>query len=164
MKNGGQRKGAGRKPGGKNKKTLEQKAVADAFNQRVMIAADALFNAQLKLATGSQKIFRIDETEVDGKIKRTHELVTDADEIKELLDEHGGGDGEVDGNYYYFQTVMPDNRAIDSLLNRALGKPKDSLDVNHGGEVKTTSTIIIQGVEGTQKPNDGTTGDNQSSE
>lgn len=132
---GGKRAGAGRKRGGKNKATLEKQAVNEAFNQRVMLAADALFNAQLKLATGSQKIFRIDEEEVDGKIKKSHVLVTDADEIKRLLDLHDGSSGIVDESYYYFTEIAPDNRAIDSLLNRALGKPKESVDLQHSGNM-----------------------------
>lgn len=120
--NGGKRPGAGRKPGSKTKATLEKLKVAEAFNQRVMVKADALFNAQLSLAVGSQKVFRIDETGEGSKTKREHVLVTDPDEIKALLDEHDGSAGVVDGVFYYFTTVTPDNKAIDSMLNRTLGK------------------------------------------
>jgi len=127
MKNGGARPGAGRKPGGKNKATLEQQKVLAAFNQRVMAKADALFNAQLTLAVGSMKVFRIDEEEVDGKTKRVHTHVTDADEIKALLDEHEGGPGVVDGVYYYFTDIHPDNRALDSMLNRAFGRAAETI-------------------------------------
>lgn len=127
---GGKRKGAGRRQGSKNRATLEQQAVVDAFNQRVMIQSDALFNAQLMLAVGSMKVFRIDE-EGEGKSKKqVHSLVTDADEIKALLDEHDGMSGAVDGVYYYFTTVSPDNKAIDSLLNRGLGKPAETVKFN----------------------------------
>lgn len=143
MANGGKRAGAGRKPGSKNKATLEKQKVAEAFNQRVLTHADALFNAQFKLAVGSQRVFRVDETEENGKTKREHVLVTDAEEIKTLLDEHDGGDGAVDGTYYYFQTVPPDNRALDSLLNRTLGKAKDSLDVTSNGETVQFSLTPI---------------------
>lgn len=133
--NGGKRPGAGRKEGSKNKATLEKQAVIDAFNQRVMAKADDLFNAQYKLAVGSQKVFRIDEKKgKGGDVKREHVWVTDANEIKALLDEHDGSNGDVDGSYYYFQTVIPDNRALDSLLNRTLGKPKDTIE--HQGEVR----------------------------
>lgn len=119
-------KKGGRPKGSLNKVTLEKRAVLDAFNQRVMLQADALFNAQFSLAVGTQKVFRIDETEDDkGKVKREHVLVTDPDEIKALLDEHDGGNGEVDGSYYYITTAMPDNRAIDSMLNRTFGKPTE---------------------------------------
>lgn len=151
MAKGGKREGAGRKPGSKGKKTLEKLLVIEAFNQRAMLHADALFQAQLKLATGSQRVFRIDETK-DGKgnTKREHVLVTDAEEIKQLLDELEGGDGTVDGNYYYFQTVMPDNRAIDSLLNRSLGKVADKTELTgkDGGAIETATTLIIQGIPG----------------
>lgn len=128
---GGKRKGAGRKQGSKNRATLEQQAVVEAFNQRVMHKADELFNAQFRLAIGSAKVFRIDEEEVEkGKTKRVHVHVTDADEITKLLDEHEGEAGEVDGTYYYFVDVLPDNRALDSLLNRGLGKPAETVKFN----------------------------------
>lgn len=138
---GGKREGAGRKRGGKNQATLEKQKVAEAFSQRVMAKADALFNAQLTLAIGSMKVFRIDETiGENNKVKREHVHVTDADEIKRLLDEHDGANGVVDGVYYYFTDVPPDNRAIDSMLNRALGKPKETLE--HAGEIAHTHKVV----------------------
>lgn len=138
---GGKREGAGRKRGGKNQATLEKQKVAEAFSQRVMAKADALFNAQLTLAIGSTKVFRIDETiGENNKVKREHVHVTDADEIKRLLDEHDGANGVVDGVYYYFTDVPPDNRAIDSMLNRALGKPKETLE--HAGEIAHTHKVV----------------------
>lgn len=131
---GGKRPGAGRQYGSKNKATLEKKAVQEAFNQRVMLKADALFNAQFSLAVGASKVFRIDE-EGEGKNKKqVHTLVTNEDEIKALLDEHEGGAGEVGGSYYYITTSPPDNKAIDSLLNRALGRPKETHEhIGEGG-------------------------------
>jgi hypothetical protein len=133
MEKGGKRPGAGRRAGSRNKKTLEKAAVMEAFNQRVMNAADRLFNAQLQLAVGSMKVFRIDEVKTGNLVKRNHVQVTDVHEIKALLDEHEGNNGEVDDKYYYFTDVPPDNRALDSLLNRTLGKPKET--VEHSGTV-----------------------------
>lgn len=131
MANGGKRPGAGRRPGSKGKKTLEKIAVQEAFNQRVLLHADHLFTAQYKLAVGSQRVFRIDVTkDSKGNEKREHTLVTDPDEIKDLLDEHDGESGVVSDSYYYFSEVLPDNRALDSMLNRGLGKPKDSMEIN----------------------------------
>lgn len=128
-KNGGKRPGAGRKPGSKTKATLEKQKVLEAFNQRVMAKADALFNAQLMLAVGSMKVFRIDEVEGEGgKTKREHVHVTDPDEIKSLLDEHDGMSGTVDGAYYYFTDVSPDNKSIEAMMNRAFGKPKEQVE------------------------------------
>lgn len=132
-KKGGRQPGAGRPKGSQNKATLERRKVLEAFNQRVMAKADALFNAQLTLAVGSVKVFRIDETEGDnGKKKREHVHITDADEIKALLDAYDGGNGVVGGSYYYFSDVLPDNKAIDSMMNRTFGKPteKITIDVN----------------------------------
>lgn len=127
-KKGGIQPGGGRPKGSLNKSTLEQRKVLEAFNQRVMAKADALFNAQLTLAVGSMKVFRIDETEAEGgKKKREHVHVTDADEIKRLLDEHDGSPGVVDGVYYYFQDVLPDNKAIEAMLNRALGRAAETI-------------------------------------
>lgn len=142
---GGKRPGAGRPKGKPTKATLEKQKVADAFNQRVMAKADALFNAQLTLAVGSMKVFRIDETEGEnGKTKREHIHVTDPDEIKRLLDEHDGMGGVVDGVYYYFTDVPPDNKAIEAMLNRALGKPVDTIE--HGG--KDGGPIVLKVVYG----------------
>jgi hypothetical protein len=140
-KKGGAQPGGGRPKGSLNKSTLEQRKVLEAFNQRVMAKADALFNAQLTLAIGSMKVFRIDEIEGEnGKKKREHVHVTDADEIKALLDEHDGAAGVVDGVYYYFQDVLPDNKAIEAMLNRALGKPKETLE--HAGEIAHTHKVV----------------------
>ncbi len=138
---GGKRAGAGRPRGKPTKATLEKQKVSEAFNQRVLAKADALFNAQLTLAVGSMKVFRIDEVEADGgKKKREHVHVTDAEEIKALLDEHDGANGVVDGVYYYFSDVPPDNKAIEAMLNRALGKPKETLE--HAGEIAHTHKVV----------------------
>ena len=65
--------------------------------------------------------------------KRKTELVTDPDEIRNFIDEHDGCNGEIDGEYYFITTEKPDNSALDSLLNRAYGRPKEV--VEHSGEV-----------------------------
>jgi len=144
MAKGGKRPGAGRRVGSKNKATLEKQKVLEAFSQRVMAKADALFNAQFSLAVGSAKVFRIDEEGEGKNKKRVHSLVTDPDEIKALLDEHDGGPGEVKGSYYYITTASPDNKALDSLLNRAFGKPKETHEVTgpEGGPVLDLEAMI----------------------
>lgn len=129
---GGKRPGAGRPKGKPTKQTLEKQKVLEAFNQRVMAKADVLFNAQLILAVGSMKVFRIDEIEGEnGKSRKEHVHVTDPDEIKALLDEHDGMNGTVDGVYYYFTDVSPDNKSIEAMMNRAFGKPKEQIE--HSG-------------------------------
>lgn len=112
-----------------NKATLYRKAVGEALTQRILSDASALYLAQRTLAVGSLRVFRIDEGPKGGKA--THTLVTDPDEILDLLNEHGGPDisdgGTVSGRFYFFSTVLPDNRALDSLFNRALGKPMEHI-------------------------------------
>jgi hypothetical protein len=125
MKNGGKRPGAGRKPGTFNQAKLERLAVINAFNQRVMKQANALFNAQLALAVGSVMVYRVEETGTGAKAKREHILVTNPDTIKEVLDDIGDGAGVVGEDYYFVTSVSPDNRALDSMLNRGLGKPAE---------------------------------------
>jgi hypothetical protein len=143
-KKGGVQPGSGRPRGSLNKSTLEQRKVLEAFNQRVMAKADALFNAQLTLAVGSMKVFRVDEVEGDnGKKKREHVQVTDSEEIKALLDEHDGAPGVVDGVYYYFQEVAPDNKAIEAMLNRALGKAVEKIEISKPAEAAKDAVQTI---------------------
>jgi hypothetical protein len=123
-------KKGGRPKGSLNKTTLEKKKVEEAFTQRVLNAADRLFNAQLALAEGTTHVFKIVETGEGKQKKREHVLVTDPEEIKAFLDEYDGGSGEMNGEYYYLTTKAPDNRAIDSLLDRAFGKAINKTEIS----------------------------------
>lgn len=144
-KNGGARPGAGRKKGKPNAKTLERMAVAEAYNQRIMQTADKLFVAQAQLALGSMKVVRIDEEKDEkGKIKRVYVPVIDTQEIIDLLNEHDGLPGEVNGSYYFFQDVPPDNKSLDSMLNRGLGKPKETVEVTHPDAVVIAKKVVEQ--------------------
>lgn len=73
---GGARAGAGRKKGGRNQATVERLAALRLFRQRVAENAEALFDAQLKIA------------------------------------------------------IAGDNKAIDSLLDRAFGKPTQAIEMS----------------------------------
>lgn len=145
MGRGGKRAGAGKPKGSKHKSTLERERVQAAFNQRIMAKADALFNAQLMIALGSMKVFRIDKEGEGSKQKEVHVHVTDADEIKVLLDEHNGMSGVVEGVYYYFADVLPDNKAIEAMLNRSLGKPTEKHE--HSGADGKSLEIIVRHVK-----------------
>lgn len=141
-KNGGKRPGAGRKPGGLNKKTLEQKLVLDEIKQRVMRSKDGLINSQFILAQGYMQIYRIDST-IDKKgykKKSKPVLVTSVEEITKAIDWKyaDGKDPNTDTEYYFVATTPPDNRAIDSLLDRTFGKPAQSMELsNPGGQPLT---------------------------
>lgn len=143
---GGARPGAGRPPGSENQATKDKKAVEQAFSQRVMTHVDDLFNAQLNIAKGESYLYRIDEEKDDkGRvIKREHVIVTDPDEIRAVLDEVEGT-GVMDEKYYYITTQKPDNRAIDSLLDRVFGKAKQKigLEGEDGQPVVVGITYIV---------------------
>lgn len=151
MAKGGKRPGAGRRVGSKNKATLEKAAIQEAFNQRVMVQADSLFNAQLSLAVGSVKVFEVVETKDGNRTKREHFLVTNTERIKEVLDGFDGvGSGVIDDTYYLVSNVLPDNRAIDSMLNRALGKPKDTMEYSGIDGSPIENKIVVEVVNGSR--------------
>lgn len=114
--NGGKRPGAGRKPGGMNKKTLEQRIVEEEIKQRVLGNAQRLIDAQFSLAQGCSFLYCIKTTK---KSKDKPELITNHRTIEEYLS------GDLDNNnneYYYITTEKPNGYSIDSLLDRTFGK------------------------------------------
>lgn len=122
-------KKGGRPKGSKAAKTLERDRVMEAYRQRVHGMADSLLNSQVSLAVGQQFLYRI-ETDKDGK-KSKPILVTDPEEITAFLDwEYGDGENvNTEGEYYYISTKEPDNAAIEGILNRAWGRPKETVEV-----------------------------------
>lgn len=143
---GGRRSGAGRPPGSQNKATLEEKIVKDTLRQRVLANVGGLIDAQLALAKGLAHCYRITIGERGGR--SDPELVTNPDEIHEAIDsiiagqgygeiveDEGGEDGEsITRRYYFITTKAPDNKALDSLLDRVFGKATFSMDITSGGQ------------------------------
>lgn len=133
---GGARPGSGVPVGYKQKKTLEARKVQQAFIQRIMAHADRLFNSQLNLAVGEQVLMvKVTERGPNGGVKSVHhEMVTDKETIREFLDEADGSPTTLgnDDEWYYITTRPANNMAIDSLVNRALGKVPDKLEVTGG--------------------------------
>lgn len=127
-KNGGAREGAGRPKGSENEDTRQRRLAELEYKKRVVGHIHDLFNSQFALAKGLSYMFRIDETEDDkGKKTRKHVLVESVSEINDVLDELDGSDsGTVEDNYYYITTKAPDNKAIDSMMDRVFGRPKQS--------------------------------------
>lgn len=141
MSKGGARPGSGRKPGGKNKETLEREKVLAALRQRIMQKADQILNAQFTLANGMTFLYRI-EKDSEGKNQKA-ELVLDPEEIKTFLDEYADfGSGTIDDSYYYITTIKPDPQVLDSMLNRAFGKPTEH--VEHTGADGEPLELAIQ--------------------
>lgn len=137
MAKGGKRQGAGRPKGSREPKFLERDRVLKALQQRIMKKADRILDAQFTLAAGMSFLYRIDKDE-DGN-RQKPKMVTNPDEISCFLEKYTLEEsGEVDGNYYYVTTAKPDGYAIDSMFNRAFGRPPQPQTVTgaDGGPVK----------------------------
>ena len=135
MPRGGKRQNAGAPKGTIQRRSLEKAAVARALRERTMAHADNLFNAQLTKAVGSVMVFRVDEEEIgNNKTKRVHTHITNPDEIKRVLDENEGGAGIIGKDYYFVTNIAPDNKAIDSMLDRTFGKATQPVEVSEQSE------------------------------
>lgn len=140
---GGARPGSGRKPGPMTVQKITKELALRHFNDRVAKSTNALFNAAKSLAVGQTFIYRLDEEEKIGAkgtkyTVKTPVLVTDPGEISDAID-FLEGNGSTD-NYYYITTKEPDVRAIDSLMNRAYGRAKESVELS--GEIKGIVGLI----------------------
>lgn len=156
MARGGKRPGAGRKPGTKEKSTLEKEAVLKAFRDRVMRNADILFDSQMTLAKGQTFLYKIEKELQTGPkggkkyVSSKPKLVTDQYEIERYLDGlivGGDMDDENDPNatYYYLTTKEPDNKAIDSMLDRTFGRATQPLAGDNDSPIRLQITgMVIQ--------------------
>ena len=140
---GGARKGAGRKKGPMTVQAITKDLALKDFNDRVAKSTGELFNAAKSLALGQTFIYRLDEEEHQKKdgtkyTIKTPVLVTDPDEIRDAIDKlEFGGDSE---EYYYATTKAPDIKAIDVLMNRSYGRPKESIE--HSGKIQGIVGLI----------------------
>lgn len=121
---GGKREGAGRQQGSLGKATLEKKKEEAYLLQRILKNTDALFNAQLRKGLGEAFVYRVEKIGDGTKQREVHVIVEDPEEIKAFLD------GEHQEEYHYIATKPADVFAIDSLINRAYGKPRQGVDVD----------------------------------
>lgn len=129
-KNGGARKGSGRKPGVVSEQKMVLNEQKKLMQERIAKNVDKLLNAQMNLALGQTMLFvKITERDGKGKVKRVyHERITSEDAIKEYLDDP---DALNDDEHYYYITTRPgNNQAIANLLDRAFGKPKENIEMS----------------------------------
>lgn len=130
-KHGGARKGAGRPKGKENQNTKERRIAEEEMRNRVIKSTDSLLNSQMALAKGEVNLYRVYYTGQGSKKQKHVDIVTDQETITEYLaDSLNNGEDE----YYYIATKSPDNRSIDSLLDRTYGKAKQSVDLTSAGE------------------------------
>ena len=109
-----------------------------SYRRRVARATDSLFNSQYANAVGNTYVYKIVETGEGRNSKKIHVLVTDPQEIKEILDTHMGASGLVNDEYYMITTAKPDNAAIKDMLDRTYGT--------------ATQTVITEDADGNKIP------------
>jgi len=132
---GGAMPGSGRPKGSLNKTTLEAMEVKREYLDKVRRNADQLFNAQFSVAKGTQMLFVI-KTDSKGN-RRKPEIVTSPEIISQFLEENEGMDGSLgadDSEYFFLTTRSPDSRTITDMLDRAIGKPEQQLDLTTKGK------------------------------
>ena len=99
-----------------------------SFRERVAKHADLLFDYQFTLARGCTVLYRV-EKDKQGNDK-SPVMVTDQSEVMDYLA------GKLkDGKYRFITTEKPDNRAIDSLLDRTFGKADSKIDLTSQASV-----------------------------
>jgi hypothetical protein len=130
---GGARPGGGMKKGQITKKKLEEKIANEYIRQRVFKAIPNIITAQMNLARGCQYLFKLCKI-YDSKSEKwvipkgaQPKIVKDKDEIMAYL--AGDYNDKDDADYYFLTTEKPDNKALDSLLDRTLGKATQKVDL-----------------------------------
>lgn len=147
-------KKGGRPKGAKSESTLLKEAVLTEFRQKVLKSADVLFNSQLHIATGQTYLYKIEkELQIGPKggkkyIKSKPKIVTEQWEIEAYLSgliEDGDIEDEEDPNatYYFLTAKDPDNKAIDSMLDRVFGKSTQSIVTEDADGKKVPITGIV---------------------
>ena len=122
----------GRPKGRRSDATIEREVARKAYQQLVLERMRPLFESQMTLARGVSYLYRIEENAKGGK---EHVLVTDPDEIGDVLSQMDEGvPGVFNDKYYYITTKTPENRAIDSMLDRVWGKSQQSIDLTTKGK------------------------------
>ena len=144
---GGKREGAGRKPGSKSKATLEKEEILAVVREKIMRRAERIVDSQTSLALGQQFLYKIEKVRKKGTKggttyeRQKPELVTSQLEIEAYLDgltKEGDINNENDpaATYYYLTTKEPNNQAIDSMMNRAFGKPVETMEIKQDVNLK----------------------------
>lgn len=157
-------KKGGRPKGSKNPETIKREAVMAAYRNKVLEAADILFQKQLHLATGQTYLYKIEkELQVGPKggkkyVSSRPKLVTEKWEIEAYLmgkTEEGDIDDESDPNetYYFITTKDPDSRTIDSMFDRVDGRPTQRTDITTTGE--SLNPVLIKFIDADNRDTSG---------
>ncbi len=122
-KKGGKMPGAGRPKGKKNAKTILREATLAEVKVQIAKMADTLIRAQSVVAIGYHKVVVI--TKDESGIPQV-EQVNDPERIEQLI-----ATGILGEDYHIVVGSKPDGKVADMLLNRAFGKPEESIDLSN---------------------------------
>jgi hypothetical protein len=134
----------GRPKNRKNNKTIEREAAREAHQQLVLENLRPLFQKQLLLAMGTTYVYRIDRHGKGSTLRIEHVLLENPREIADALDVLANHDpnGDEEGNgFVYISTKPPENRAIDSLLDRTLGKATQTIGGDKDNPLEVVNII-----------------------
>lgn len=144
------RKGGLNKKGKKSKHVIDREKIYEQIKEVGASRAKRLLDVQTILATGGIKIFRIDydinikyvgkgesKHAVRERVARKPALVTRETEITAVLDhEYGDGahteDPNTETEHFFVVTKDPENKAIDSILDRTFGKATETKKITTG--------------------------------
>ena len=122
---------------GKRKRTLLLEEVQKEIQRRLVERSLKLIDTQTVIAHGTIKVFKITYSMIGKKkVRNPPELVTNDEEIASAI-AYEYSDGEcpnTDDEYFFISTVAPDGKAIESQLNRLLGKAPQSIDLTTKGK------------------------------
>ena len=131
-KKGGVRPGAGRPKGSLSKNTKEKRDTEKRIKEIINSTAHKLVEKQLSLALGCSYLFCV----ANKKAK----IITDEKIVAKYL--VGGLENLKNRKYYHITTVKPDNAAINSLFDRAFGKPPQQKVIAKNNDTEINVSII----------------------
>jgi hypothetical protein len=120
---GGARKGAGRPKGSRNTGFPTKEAGREALSQLVLAEFGPLVQAQIAVAKGIHHL--VVRNKKTGKFER----VTNPDQMVAVLN------NEAESEVWELWERDPSTQAFTDLINRTLGKPAESMTVDHSGDV-----------------------------
>lgn len=96
------------------------------FNKKASLRANKILNATTIAALGTHHLLELIRDPNNREVILERHIVRDAKRQEHFLDE-----GEYGQEYIIVEGTPADWRAGDAILNRAWGKPKESIEVDH---------------------------------
>ena len=120
----GTKKDGGRKTGSKNAKTIAKDKAYEDHQQAILKELAELRSAHFSVAKGTTIVLARDFIKnKQGKMERLGRFtrIIDPDEIEEMV----AGENEEGETYHIITTQDPNPKALEDLVNRVFGKPKE---------------------------------------